>query len=481
MVQFETVIGLEVHAQLKTKSKIFCGCSTEFGKDPNENVCEICSGMPGVLPVLNEKVVEYAAKMGLATNCTVNKKSVFARKNYFYPDLPKGYQISQFELPICEHGHVDIVLGADTDNPVTKRVGLTRIHIEEDAGKNIHSAAENASYVDLNRTGVPLIEIVSEPDMRSAEEAVAYLKTLRSILLYLGICDGNMEEGSFRCDANVSVRPMGQEEFGTRAELKNLNSFRHVQKAIQYEVGRQIDLVEDGEKVIQETRLYDAAKNITQSMRGKEEAHDYRYFPDPDLVPIVLDDEWLGDWQMQLPELPAERKQRFEDDYGLSLQDAEFLTSEKELADYYEAAVENYNEPKKVANWIMGDFVHEVHQSDVSIAETSFKPELLAKLVRMVDEDQISNKIGKDIFPDIFAEGLDPEKYVKEKGLVQISDSSALEAVVDQVLAENPDEVEAYKGGKKKLVSFFMGQIMRKTKGQANPGIVSKMIQQKLG
>lgn len=480
-MQFETVIGLEVHAQLKTKSKIFCGCSTEFGKDPNENVCEVCSGMPGVLPVLNEKVVEYAAKMGLATNCDINKRSVFARKNYFYPDLPKGYQISQFELPICEHGYVDIVLDSETDQPVTKRIGLTRIHIEEDAGKNIHSAAENASYVDLNRTGVPLIEIVSEPDMRSADEAVAYLKNLRSILLYLGICDGNMEEGSFRCDANVSIRPVGQEEFGTRAELKNLNSFRHVQKAIQYEVSRQIDLIEDGEKVVQETRLYDANKNVTMSMRGKEEAHDYRYFPDPDLVPIVLDDDWVGDWQMQLPELPAERKQRFEDDYELSLQDAEFLTSEKELADYFEAAVENYNEPKKIANWVMGDFVREIHQSGISIADTKFTPELLAKLVQMVDKDQISNKIGKDIFPEIFAEGLDPEKHVKDKGLVQISDSSALEAVVDQVLAENPDEVEAYKGGKKKLVSFFMGQVMRKTKGQANPGIVSKMIQQKLG
>lgn len=481
MVQFETVIGLEVHAQLKTKSKIFCGCSTEFGREPNENVCEVCSGMPGVLPVLNEKVVEYAAKMGLATNCTVNTRSVFARKNYFYPDLPKGYQISQFELPICEHGYVDIVLNSDSDQPVTKRIGLTRIHIEEDAGKNIHSAVENASFVDLNRTGVPLIEIVSEPDMRSAEEAVAYLKTLRSILLYLGICDGNMEEGSFRCDANVSVRPMGQKELGTRSELKNLNSFRNVQRAIDFEVVRQIDLIEDGEKVVQETRLYDVAKNITQSMRGKEEAHDYRYFPDPDLVPIVLEDDWLGEWQMQLPELPAERKQRFEDEYELSIQDAEFLTSEKPLADYYEAALEFYNEPKKVANWVMGDFVREIHQSGIDIADCKFTPEMLAKLVQMVDKDQISNKIGKDILPEIFVDGIDPEQHVKDKGLVQISDSSELESVVDSVLAENPDEVEAYKGGKKKLVSFFMGQVMRKTKGKANPGIVSKMIQQKLG
>ncbi|MBI9112212.1 Asp-tRNA(Asn)/Glu-tRNA(Gln) amidotransferase subunit GatB [Maridesulfovibrio ferrireducens] len=480
MVQFETVIGLEVHAQLKTKTKIFCGCSTEFGKEPNENVCEVCSGMPGVLPVLNEKVMEYAAKMGLATNCTVNQKSIFARKNYFYPDLPKGYQISQFELPICEHGHLDIAYEDKSGEPCKKRIGLTRIHMEEDAGKNIHSAAENASFVDLNRTGVPLIEIVSEPDMRNAEEAVAYLKSLRSILLYLDICDGNLEEGSFRCDVNISVRPFGQEEFGTRAELKNINSFRNVHKAIHYEVARQIDLIEDGEKIIQETRLYDADKGTTHSMRGKADAHDYRYFPDPDLVPLVIADEWLAEWQASLPELPAERKARFESDFKVSEQDADLLTSEKDVADYFEAVLDSYNEPLKVVNWIKGEFLRELNQSGGSVSECKFKPEMMAKLVELVDKQVISIKIGKDIFNEIFTEGLDPVKFVKDKGLEQNSDSSSLEAAVDKVLADNPNEVEAYKGGKKKLVSFFMGQVMKETKGQANPGIVSKMIQQKL-
>ncbi len=480
MVQFETVIGLEVHAQLKTNTKIFCGCSTQFGKEPNENVCEVCSGMPGVLPVLNEKVMEYAAKMGLATNCIINKKSIFARKNYFYPDLPKGYQISQFELPICEHGHLNISYEDKSGEPCKKRIGVTRIHMEEDAGKNIHSVAENASFVDLNRTGVPLIEIVSEPDMRNAEEAVAYLKSLRSILLYLDICDGNLEEGSFRCDVNISVRPFGQEEFGTRAELKNINSFRNVHKAIHYEVARQIDLIEDGEKIIQETRLYDADKGTTHSMRGKADAHDYRYFPDPDLVPLVIADEWLAEWQAAQPELPAERKVRFEEDFKISEDDADFLTAEKDIADYYEAVLDSYNEPKKVANWIKGDFMKELNQSEVGLSECKFKPEMMATLVEMVDKDVISNKIGKDIFNEIFTAGLDPAKFVKDKGLEQNSDSSSLEAAVDKVLADNPNEVEAYKGGKKKLVSFFMGQVMKETKGQANPGIVSKMIQQKL-
>ncbi len=480
MVQFETVIGLEVHAQMKTKTKIFCGCSTEFGKEPNENVCEVCSGMPGVLPVLNEKVMEYATKMGLATNCTINQKSIFARKNYFYPDLPKGYQISQFDLPICEHGHLDIVFENGDGEKEDKRIGITRIHMEEDAGKNIHSAAENASFVDLNRTGVPLIEIVSEPDMRSADEAVAYLKALRSILLYLGICDGNLEEGSFRCDANISVRPFGQEEFGTRAELKNINSFRNIHKAIRYEVGRQIDLIEDGEEVIQETRLYDADKGTTHSMRGKADAHDYRYFPDPDLVPVVISDELLGEWQAQQPELPAERKSRFIEEMELTEEDAELISSEKDVADYFEAVLDTHNEPKKVVNWIKGEFLREVNQSDIKIVDCKFTPEMMAKLIQLVEKDTISIKIGKDIFNEIFAEGLDPEKYVKDKGLVQISDSSSLEAVVDKVLADNPAEVEAFKGGKKKLMSFFMGQIMRETKGKANPGMVSKMISQKL-
>lgn len=476
MSRYETVIGLEVHAQLKTNTKIFCSCSTKFGNDPNENVCPVCSGMPGVLPVLNEKVAEYATKMGLAIDCEVNLKSVFARKNYFYPDLPKGYQISQFELPICEHGHVDIEVDGET-----KRIGVTRIHMEEDAGKNIHSAAENASFVDLNRTGVPLIEIVSEPDMRSAEEAVAYLKALRSVLLYLGICDGNMEEGSFRCDANISIRPYGQEEFGTRAELKNLNSFKHVMKAIEYEVDRQIDLVEDGEDVVQETRLYNADKGTTHSMRGKEEAHDYRYFPDPDLVPLVLDSEWIEAWRAELPELPAAKRARFITDHKMADYDADLLSGELAVADYFEQTVAAYGgDTKKVTNWVVGDLLPYCHDTEVEVGECQLTPKNMASLLKLVDDGTISVKIGKDAFRDLCESGEDPAQYVKAKGLVQMSDTGELEAMVDQVIADNPSEVEAFKGGKTKLMGFFMGQVMRLSKGQANPGIVTQLIQKKL-
>ncbi|WP_319542888.1 Asp-tRNA(Asn)/Glu-tRNA(Gln) amidotransferase subunit GatB [uncultured Pseudodesulfovibrio sp.] len=476
MSRYETVIGLEVHAQLKTKTKIFCSCSTEFGKDPNENVCAVCSGMPGVLPVLNEKVAEYATKMGLATNCEINLKSVFARKNYFYPDLPKGYQISQFELPICEHGYVDIEVDGEK-----KRIGLTRIHMEEDAGKNIHSAADNVSFVDLNRTGVPLIEIVSEPDMRSAEEAVAYLKEVRSVLLYLGICDGNMEEGSFRCDANISIRPYGQEEFGTRAELKNLNSFKHILKAIEYEVDRQIDLVEDGESVVQETRLFNVDKGITQSMRGKEEAHDYRYFPDPDLVPLVLEKSWVEKWRSELPELPSAKRERFMAEYALADYDAALITTDRAVAEYYEATVKAYGgEAKKVTNWVVGELLPFCNDTVAEACDVKLSPEKLAALLALVDDGTISVKIGKDIFRDLCESGDDPAEYVKAKGLVQMSDSGELEAMVDKVIADNPSEAEAFRGGKKKLMSFFMGQVMRLSKGQANPGIVTKMIQEKL-
>jgi aspartyl-tRNA(Asn)/glutamyl-tRNA(Gln) amidotransferase subunit B len=476
MSRYETVIGLEVHAHLKTRSKIFCSCSTTFGREPNENVCAVCSGMPGVLPVLNAKVPEFAAKMGLATGCEVNLKSVFARKNYFYPDLPKGYQISQFELPICEHGQVAIE--ADGQRKV---IGLTRIHMEEDAGKNIHSAAENASFVDLNRAGVPLIEIVSEPDMRSAEEAVAYLKELRSILLYLGICDGNMEEGSFRCDANVSIRPVGQETLGTRAELKNLNSFKHVQKAIEYEVARQIDLIEDGEAVVQETRLYNADKGTTHSMRGKEEAHDYRYFPDPDLVPLVLDSAWVEQWRAELPELPAAKRARFMADYGLADYDADLLTAELAVADYFEAAVKAYpGEARKAANWVVGDLLPYLGEAGIAADSCLLTPARLAGLLALVDDGTISVKIGKDSFRDLCASGDDPAEYVRTRGLAQVSDTGELEAMVDRVISENPSEAEAYRGGKTKLISFFMGQVMRLSKGQANPGVVTKLLQQKL-
>jgi len=475
MARYETVIGLEVHAQLKTSSKIFCSCSTQFGAEPNENTCPVCAGMPGVLPVLNRKVVEFAAKMGLAIDCRVNAKSVFARKNYFYPDLPKGYQTSQFELPICEFGHVDIVTAAGP-----KRVGVTRIHMEEDAGKNIHSAHDNKSFVDLNRSCVPLIEIVSEPDMRSAEEAVAYLKALRSILVYLDICDGNMEEGSFRCDANVSIRPFGQEAFGTRAELKNLNSFKHVQKAIEYEVERQIDVIEDGEQVVQETRLYDAAKGVTHSMRGKEEAHDYRYFPCPDLVPLVLDDAWLEQWRGELPELPRAREKRFRDEFGLSAVDAEVLTAERDLADYFEAALAAFNEPKKIANWIMTDILRELNTRACRVGDLKMGPKALAALVRLVEEGRISAKSGKDILPELLETGGDPEALVRAKGLVQISDVSSLAAAIDAVLAENPRELADYKAGKTKLMGFFVGQVMRRTKGQGNPAVVNQLLAEKL-
>ncbi|GAB6176460.1 Asp-tRNA(Asn)/Glu-tRNA(Gln) amidotransferase subunit GatB [Desulfobaculum senezii] len=475
MAQYEAVIGLEVHAQLKTKSKLFCSCSTQFGKEPNSNVCPVCTGQPGSLPVLNRRAVEYATKMSLAIGCTVNERSIFARKNYFYPDLPMGYQISQFDLPIAEHGKVDI----DVDG-AKKTIGVTRIHMENDAGKSVHSQADNASYVDLNRAGTPLIEIVSEPDMRSPEEAVAYLRSLHSILLYLGICDGNMEEGNFRCDANVSIRPVGQEEFGTRAELKNMNSFRNVQRAIAYEISRQEDLLDDGEAVVQETRLFDADKGVTRSMRGKEEAHDYRYFPDPDLVPLVLDHEWVEELRAGLPELPAARRVRFIEQYGLPESDAELLTGDRALADYFEKTVAAYDQPKKVCNWISTDILRMVNECGGSIASCGLAPEDFATLVRIVDEGVINQKVGKNVLGELFAEGGDPEAYVKDKGLVQISDTSALETAVDEVIADNPSEVEAFRGGKTKLMGFFVGQVMRKTKGQANPKLVNQILADKL-
>ncbi len=475
MSAYEAVIGLEVHAQLRTRTKIFCSCSTQFGREPNSNVCPVCTGMPGVLPVLNRTAVEYAAKMGLAVGCAVNPHSIFARKNYFYPDLPKAYQISQYEQPLAEHGRLRISV-----NGTEKTIGITRIHMEEDAGKSIHSATENKSFVDLNRTGVPLIEIVSEPDLRSADEAVAYLKALRSILVYLEICDGNMEEGSFRCDANVSIRPKGVTELGTRAELKNLNSFRHVHKAIEYEISRQAALLEDGEQVVQETRLYDVDKGITVSMRGKEEAHDYRYFPDPDLVPLLISPELLADLIRSIPELPQAREARFIGGYGLPEAAAQTLTAEKDLADYFEAAARLYPEPQKISNWILSDLLRELNQAKTSAAESPLTPGHLAELLGMIDSGQISTRIAKQIFPDIFATKESPRKIVERKGLAQISDTGALEAVVDSILAANPKEVEAFKNGKTKLMGFFVGQVMRQTKGQANPDLVNKLIIEKL-
>ncbi len=476
MAEYEVVIGLEVHVQLATASKLFCSCSTAFGKAPNSNVCEVCSGMPGSLPVLNAKAVEYAAKAGLATDCTINLSSIFARKNYFYPDLPMGYQISQFDKPICEHGFLEIHTAQGT-----KKVGITRIHMENDAGKNIHDAHENVSFVDLNRAGTPLVEVVSEPDMRTAEEAVAYLKALHSIVTCLGISDGNMEEGSFRCDANVSLHKAGT-PFGTRTELKNLNSFRHVHKAIEYEIARQHDLLEDGESIVQETRLYDSVKNTTHSMRSKEEAHDYRYFPDPDLLPITITEEQFALWRSELPELPKARTARFCEAFHMGQAEAETLCSDRALADFFEQALAAAPtcKPHKVANLILGPLLRELNTSGQSIEHVAMTPAALGELARIIDAGLISAKIANDIFAELLQSGVMPEAWVKEKGLVQISDTSALEKAVDDVIAANPAEVEAYRGGKTKLISFFVGQIMRATKGKANPALVNELLAKKL-
>ncbi|MCF8103933.1 MAG: Asp-tRNA(Asn)/Glu-tRNA(Gln) amidotransferase subunit GatB [Desulfohalobiaceae bacterium] len=476
MSRFEPVIGLEVHAQLKTRSKLFCSCPTDFGKRPNANTCPVCAGMPGALPVVNRKAVEYAVKLALAVQCSINRQSVFARKNYFYPDLPKGYQISQYEEPLAENGRLNIISG-ESDNSI----GITRIHMEDDAGKSMHSSLENQSYVDLNRTGVPLIEIVSEPDIRSPEEAVAYLRGLRSILIYLGICEANMEEGNFRCDANVSLRPVGQDPFGTRTELKNMNSFRHVQKALEFEIRRQEDLLLDGQAVVQETRLFDETRGLTKSMRGKEEAHDYRYFPDPDLVSIKLAEDDIRQWEADLPELPRTKMERFQRQYSLPEYDAAILTAERDLADYFEETIKlGPSSPKTVSNWIMTDVLRELRDKNISLSGSGFGPSRFASLLKLIDSGKISPKTGKQIFPELFAKGLDPEEYVEEKGFVQISDDRELNRIVEEVLTENPNELKAYKEGKTKLMSFFMGQVMKKTKGQANPKLVTEKLKEVL-
>ncbi|AEH45187.1 glutamyl-tRNA(Gln) amidotransferase, B subunit [Thermodesulfatator indicus DSM 15286] len=469
-MDFEAVIGLEVHAQLLTKSKIFCTCSTEFGAAPNSHVCPVCCGMPGTLPVLNKRVVDFAIKLALATNARINPVSVFARKNYFYPDLPKGYQISQYELPLAEGGYIEIEV-----NGSKKKIGLVRIHMEEDAGKLIHDETRPVSYVDLNRTGVPLLEIVSEPDMRSPEEAVAYLKKLRSILRYLEICDGNMEEGSLRCDANISVRPKGSDTFGTKVELKNMNSFKHVQKALEYEIKRQIALILDGKEVVQETRLFDVSRGITQSMRGKEEAHDYRYFPDPDLVPIEITESWIEEIAETLPELPDAKKERFIKEYNLPEYDAEIITSSRKLAEFYEACVKAFPKPKLVSNWIMTEVLRELNKEGKEIDETALTPENFVKLLKLLDEGVISSPVAKKIFPEVY-KGADPQKIVEEKGLKQESDEAALEAICQKILEANPKEVEKYRQGKKNVIGFFVGQVMRETKGKANPKVVNQIL-----
>jgi len=475
-MDFEPVIGLEVHAQLKTKSKIFCGCSTAFGAPPNTNTCQVCLGMPGVLPVLNKKVVEYTIKMALATHCTITSPNRFARKNYFYPDLPKGYQISQFELPIAEHGWLEIEAGRGK-----KRIGITRIHMEEDAGKLVHAEHEPVSYVDLNRTGVPLMEIVSEPDIRSPEEATAYLKKLHAILRYLDICDGNMEEGSFRCDANISLRPVGREKFGTRTELKNMNSFRNVQKALEYEIRRQRDILLDGGEIVQETLLWDADRNVTHSMRGKEEAHDYRYFPDPDLIPVVIDEGWIENTRQALPELPDQRKERFISVFGLPEYDAEVLTASKDLADYFEAALKAYGQAKKLSNWMMTELMRELKGEDsIDIGGCPISPASLGGLLKMIDQGTISGKIAKSVFIDMLTTGKDAETLVKEKNLVQVSDEGELLTMVREIIAANPAQAADYRGGKTKLIGYFVGQLMQKTKGRANPQIANQLFSQEL-
>ena len=475
-MEFEAVIGLEVHAQLLTASKIFCGCATTFGAPPNTQVCEVCLGMPGSLPVLNRKAVEFALKMALAVNCRINPQSVFARKNYFYPDLPKGYQISQYELPLAEHGVLPIRV-----NGAARRIGITRIHLEEDAGKLIHSESRPVSFVDFNRTGVPLIEVVSEPDLRTPEEAVEYLKGLRNILLYLEICDGNMEEGSLRCDANISLRPVGEKALGTKTELKNMNSFRFVKAALEYEIRRQRALLAAGRELVQETRLWDPAANQTISMRGKEEAHDYRYFPDPDLVPVRIEAAWLESLRQKLPELPEARRARFQTEYGLPEYDAEVLTSEKDLADYFELTVQRCPQhPKKISNWIMTESLRGWVKDYSGITYWQVSPLALAHLVALVENGTISGKIAKTVFEDMKATSRMPEDIIKEKGLVQITDADALIPVAQEIIAAHPKEAADYRAGKTKVLGFFVGQLMRRTKGQANPQLANEIFQRLL-
>jgi len=469
---FEAVIGLEVHAQLSTRSKIFCACSAAFGASPNENTCPVCTGMPGVLPVLNRRAVEYTIRTAIATSSTVQRRSVFARKNYFYPDLPKAYQISQYELPIALGGHIDIETG---NGP--KRIGITRIHMEEDAGKLVHEgefAGAQASLADLNRCSVPLMEIVSEPDMRTPEEGGAYLRRLHDILVYLGVCDGNMEEGSFRCDANVSVRPAGQESFGTKAELKNMNSFRNVEKALEYEIRRQIERIEDGGKVVQETRLWDANAGVTVAMRRKEEAHDYRYFPDPDLLPLIVDESWVEELRKTIPELPAEKIARLERQYGIPRYDAGILAADRALADFFEASAAIYGgNPKTTANEC-------VHWKD-AVFSGALSPETIAHAVEDRERGTISATASKKLVELVLSTGKPFRTLRDEQGLTQVSDASALDVIVEKILAASPKEVESYRGGKVGLLSFFVGQVMRESRGKANPKMVQEVLKRKLG
>jgi len=475
---FQPVIGLEVHAQLLTKSKIFCGCSTEFGAEPNRNTCPVCLGMPGVLPVLNQRVMEFAVRTGLALGCTINKTSIWSRKNYFYPDLPKGYQITQFDLPICEWGKLTI------DTPEGEKViRIRRIHMEEDAGKNVHDAAVGESLVDLNRAGVPLLEIVSEPDLRNADEAVEYLKALREVLVYLGVNDGNLEEGSFRCDANVSVMRKGATQYGTRVELKNINSFRFIKQAIEYEIGRHVDVIEAGGKIDQETRLWDTQRYESRSMRSKEEAHDYRYFPEPDLPPLHVPDALIDQVAQGLPELPRPKLQRFMSQYGLPAYDAKLLCAERPLAEFFEACAQHSKDYKKLSNWFQGELARLLNDSAgaVTISTLKFTPGQLAELLTAVEKGTLSNNAAKDVLGEMFRTGKAPDAIIAEKGLAQVSDTGAVEAVVDEILAKNAGEVEKYRAGKKQIFGFFVGQVMKAMKGKGNPTLVNDLLKKKLG
>ena len=474
-MQWEVVIGLEIHAQLSTKSKIFSGASTAFGAEPNTQACAVDLGLPGVLPVVNKEAVNKAVRFGLAVNAHINQRNVFDRKNYFYPDLPKGYQISQLEWPIVGEGEIDIVVGDQT-----KTIGVTRAHLEEDAGKSVHDMFDDYSAIDLNRAGTPLLEIVSEPDMRSAKEAVAYAKKIHALVQYIDICDGNMQEGSFRCDANVSIRPQGQEELGTRTELKNINSFKFLEKAINLEIDRQIDVIEEGGAVVQETRLYDAVKNETRSMRSKEEANDYRYFPDPDLLPIEISDELLTRIKAELPELPQQKKARFISELGLGEYDADILTSQKALADYFEAMLTGGTDAKLCANWVMGELSAALNREQIEIEDSPITAENLAQLVTRISDDTISGKIAKDVFKAMWEGEGSADEVIEAKGLKQMSDTSEIEAIVDEIIANNAAQVEQFKSGNEKILGFFVGQVMKATGGKANPKIINQLLREKL-
>ncbi|MCX8012616.1 MAG: Asp-tRNA(Asn)/Glu-tRNA(Gln) amidotransferase subunit GatB [Desulfobacterota bacterium] len=477
-MEYEAVIGLEVHAQLLTKSKMFCGCSTQFGAPPNVNTCPVCLGMPGTLPVPNKKAIEFALKTALALDCEISPYSVFARKNYFYPDLPKNYQISQYELPLACNGAISIEVSGKI-----KKIGITRIHLEEDAGKLLHEIkgiVTGYSYVDFNRTGVPLLEIVSEPEICSGEEASIYLQNLRSILRYLEVCDGNMEEGSLRCDANISLRPKGQKTLGTKTELKNMNSFKFVRMALDYEIQRQREVLEEGGTIVQETRLFDPRQGITIPMRGKEEAHDYRYFPDPDLIPIEPSKEWIEKIKASLPELPQQKVARFIRDYNIPEYDCKVLVSSRALANYFEECVKLFPQPKTISNWIMTELMHLLKKDNREIEECPINPQQLAGMFQLIEKGTISAKIAKQVFEEMYKTGLSAEEIVKKRGLIQVSDQAEIEQAIIKVLAANPDAIEKYRAGNSKVFGFFVGEVMKQTKGKANPKIVNQILREKL-